>query len=59
MTARGHMGPTNGHVTVASLVSAFLLLTARGLGRGVGGLNGVTRTARKQLMLTAIAATLG
>ena len=39
--------PTTGHVT------------ARGLGRGVGGLDGVTGTARRLLLLSAIAATLG
>ena len=44
MTARGHMGPATDHVIA-------LLLTAHGLGRGVGGLDGVAGTA--------IAATLG
>ena len=39
VTARGHTGPATGHVTVAGLV------TARGLGRGVGGLDGVAGTA--------------
>ena len=44
MTARGRMGPATGHVTVAGLVTAPLLLTVRGLGRGVGGLDGVIGT---------------
>ena len=59
MTARGHTGPTIGHVTVAVLVTAPLLLTVRGLGRGVGGLDGVPGTAQKLLLLPAIAVTLG
>ena len=53
MTARGHMGSLTGHVTVAGLV------TARGLGRGVGGLDRVARITMKLLLLPAIAATLG
>ena len=59
MTARGHTGPATSHVTVAGLVTAPLLLTVRGLGRGVGGLDGVTGTARKLMLLPAIAVTLG
>ena len=59
VTARGHTGPTTGHVTIAGLVTAPLLLTVRGLGRGVGGLDGVPGIARKLLLLPAIAVTLG
>ena len=59
VTARSHTGPTTGHVTIAGLVTAPLLLTVRGLGRGVGGLDGVTGIARRQLLLPAIAVTLG
>ena len=59
VTARGHTGPATGHVTVAGLVTAPLLLTVHGLGRGVGGLDGVTGTARRRLLLPAIVVTLG
>ena len=59
MTASGHTGPTTGHVTVSGLVTTLLLLTVRGLGRGVSGLDGVTGDARRLLMLPAIMATLG
>ena len=59
VAARGHTGPATGHVTVAGLVTALLHLTARGLEREVGGLDGVARTARRLLMLPTIAATLG
>ena len=58
MTARGHTGTATGHVTVAGLMTA-LLLTARGLGRGVGSLDGVAGPAQKLLVLPAIVATLG
>ena len=52
--------PATGHVTVAGLVTALLfLLTARGLGRRVGSLDGVAGIARRLLLLPAIAATLG
>ena len=37
MIARSHTGPATGHGTVAGLVTALLLLTARGLGGGGGG----------------------
>ena len=57
MTARGHTGPAIGHVTVAGLVTA-LLLTARGLGGGFGGLDGVAGIARSLWLLPAIAAAL-
>ena len=46
VTARSHTGPATGHVSVTVLVTALLLLTARGLGRGVGSLDGVAGTAR-------------
>ena len=59
VTARGHTGPATGHVTVAGLVTALPPLTARGLERGVGGLDGVAGTARKLSLLPAIVATLG
>ena len=60
VTARGHTGPTTGHVTIAGLVTALpFLLTARGQGRGVGGLDGVAVIARTMLLLPAIVATLG
>ena len=59
VTIRCHTGPATGHVTVAGLVTALLLLTALGLGRGVGCLDRVTRTARRLLILPAIMATLG
>ena len=59
MIARGHTDPATGHVTVAGVVTALLLLTARGLGRGVGGLDGVAGTVWRLLLLSAIAATLG
>ena len=52
VTARGHTGPDTGHVT------APLLLTVHGLGSGVGGLDGVTRTARRLLLLPAITVTM-
>ena len=58
VAARGHTGSATGHVTVAGLVTA-LLLTARGLGRGVGGLDGVAGIAGRLLLLPAIAETLG
>ena len=50
---RGYTGPATGHVT------APLLMTIRGLGRGVGGLDGVTGIARRLLLLPAITVTLG
>ena len=53
VTARGHTGPATGHVT------APLLLIVRGLGSGAGSLDGVTGTARRLLLLPAIAVTLG
>ena len=53
VTACGHTGPTTGHLTVAGLV------TAHGLGRGVGGLDGVAGIARRLLLLPAITATTG
>ena len=59
MTARSHLGPATSHMTVTGLVTALLLLTARGLGRRVGGLDGVAGIARQLLVLPAIAATLG
>ena len=58
VTARSHTGPASGHVAVAGVVTALLLLTARGLGRGVGGLDGVAGIALRLLMLPAIVATL-
>ena len=59
VTACGHTGPATSHVTVAGLVTAPLLLTVRGLGRGVGGLDGVTGIARRLLLLPVIAVPLG
>ena len=53
VTARGHTG------LAAGLVTAPLLLTVRGLGRGVGSLDGVTGGAWKLLLLPVIAVTLG
>ena len=47
-------------MTVAGLVTALpFLLTARGHGRGVGGLDGVAGIARRLSLLPAIVATLG
>ena len=44
--ACGRMGPATGHVTIAGLVTTLpFLLTARGHGRGVGGLDGVAGIA--------------
>ena len=54
-TARSHIG----HVTVAGLVTALLLLTARGLGRRVADMDKVTGIAVRLLLLPAIVATLG
>ena len=59
VTARGHTGPATGHMTAAGLVTALLLLTACGLGKRVGGLDGVTGTAQRLSLLPAVAATLG
>ena len=53
VTVRGHTGLATGHVTVAGL------MTARGLGRGVGGLDGVAWIARRLLLLPVITTTLG
>ena len=54
VTASGHTGPA----TVADLMTAPLLST-RCLGRGVGGLDGVTGIAQRLLLLPVFAATLG
>ena len=60
VTARGHTVPATGHMTVAGLMTALpFLLTARSRGRGVGGLDGIARIARRLLLLPRIAATLG
>ena len=53
VTSRSHTGPATGRVT------APLLLTVRGLGSGVGGLDGVSGIAWRLLLLPAIAVTLG
>ena len=58
VTTHGHTSPVTGHMNVAGLVTA-LPLTARGLGRGVGGLDGVAGIMRRLLLFPAIAATLG
>ena len=60
MTAHSHTGPLTGHMTIASLVTALLLLlTILGHGREVGGLDRVAWIARRLLLLPEIVATLG
>ena len=57
VTACNHTGPATSYVAVTGLVTSPLLLTVRGLGRGDGGLDGVTGIARKLMLLPAIAVT--
>ena len=59
MTARDLLAVARPGVTATGHVTAPLLPAVRGLGSGVGGLNGVTGTARKLLLLPAIVVTLG
>ena len=60
MTGCSHTGPATGHVTVTDHGTVhYFPLTVRGLSRRVGGLDGVARIARRQLLPPGIVATLG
>ena len=54
VTTSGHTVPASGHVT-----ALLFILSARGQGNGVRGLDGVTGIVGRLLLLPGIAATLG